>query len=53
MENVLLTGATGFVGRNLIKILINLGYNVRCIVMNKKHHWKLIFLSNKTDIGKM
>lgn len=32
MTNILLTGATGFIGRNLLKRLIDLGYNVRCIV---------------------
>lgn len=36
LTNVLLTGVTGFVGRNLLKRLIDLGYNVRCVV--RDHH---------------
>ena len=36
MENVLLTGATGFVGRKLLKESVDLGYKVRCIVRDKK-----------------
>lgn len=35
-DNILLTGATGFIGTNLLKRLIDSGYNVRCIIRNKK-----------------
>jgi len=31
-ESVLVTGATGFVGRNLVDALLNRGYAVRCLV---------------------
>ena len=31
-RNVLVTGATGFVGRNLVEALLNLGYSVTCLV---------------------
>lgn len=36
LKNILLTGAAGFVGRNLLERLVNRDYNVRCIVMDKK-----------------
>ena len=32
MMKILITGATGFIGRNLVKALYNEGYNVRCLV---------------------
>lgn len=35
MSQILVTGATGFVGRNLIPALISAGHNVRCAVAHK------------------
>ncbi|WDC83285.1 GDP-mannose 4,6-dehydratase [Caloramator sp. mosi_1] len=32
MKTVLVTGATGYVGSNLVKTLVNLGYNVHIVV---------------------
>lgn len=35
-NRILITGATGFVGKKLLKRLVSSGYKVRCIVRNKK-----------------
>jgi len=36
MKTVLLTGATGFVGRSLLYSLLNENINIRLLVRNKK-----------------
>ena len=42
--NVLLTGATGFVGRNILRVLTKRGYTVYCIVRRELDNHKNIFL---------
>jgi nucleoside-diphosphate-sugar epimerase len=37
MAKVLVTGATGFVGRHLVPALVALGHEVRCAVLRKVH----------------
>jgi nucleoside-diphosphate-sugar epimerase len=37
MYDILLTGATGFIGRNLAKELVEKGNNVRCLVRNSSN----------------
>jgi dihydroflavonol-4-reductase len=48
-RNVLVTGATGFVGRNLVEALLHRGYSVTCLVRNtsntrtlQKQHVRLV-----------
>jgi uncharacterized protein YbjT (DUF2867 family) len=36
MERVAITGATGFVGRHIVKELLNKGYQVYALVRNVK-----------------
>ena len=48
---ILLTGATGFVGKSLLKKLIDLGYEVTCLVRNKKKANKLKNLNVKFAFG--
>ncbi|WP_200871434.1 NAD-dependent epimerase/dehydratase family protein [Saccharicrinis fermentans] len=47
---VLLTGATGYVGKRLLPVLVQAGYQVVCCVRDKRrfspeHHWWIIWKS--------
>lgn len=46
MEKVFITGATGFIGGNLVKNLLKEGYEVKVLIRNKKqlepHLWKYL-----------
>jgi len=62
MKQVLLTGATGFIGRHAIRPLIERGFDVHCIyrstkpisVSNEKHvTWHQADLLNRNDIEKL
>lgn len=39
-KNILVTGASGFVGKTLVKHLINLNYNIKIISRNNKENYK-------------
>lgn len=41
MKKVLVTGAAGFVGAHLVKKLLDLGYEVHCIVRASTNRWRL------------
>lgn len=34
---ILITGATGFIGQNLVKLLLNKGYEIHCIIRNNSN----------------
>lgn len=34
---ILVTGATGFIGQNLVKLLLNKGYEIHCIIRNNSN----------------
>lgn len=40
-ENVLVTGATGFVGANLVRRLVKLNYNVSIIIRKSSNTWRI------------
>ena len=50
MKKILLTGATGFIGSNIYRLLINNGYEVDCIV--RKQDKKLSKESKTKEIEK-
>jgi len=50
-SNILLTGATGFVGRNLLGKLIYQGCNVRCIVRDRENSGSIKKLNPEIIIG--
>lgn len=50
MENVIVTGATGFVGSNLTKKLVELGYNVHIISRPTSTYENLEEVKSKIDI---
>jgi len=51
MKNTyLITGATGFVGSNIVRSLVNKGEKVSVITRNKKLNWRLSDISSKIDI---
>lgn len=49
-DNFLVTGATGFIGVNLVRELVKQGHNVNIIVRNKKLNWRLLDISQKINI---
>lgn len=51
-DNFLVTGATGFIGANLVKKLVSLGQNVNVIVRDKKLNWRLHDIADKINILK-
>ena len=51
MKNAfLVTGATGFIGANLVRELVKLGQHTSIIVRDKKLNWRLYDIANKIDI---
>lgn len=51
MKNTfLVTGATGFIGANIVRELVKLNQHVCIIVRNKKLNWRLEDIANKIDI---
>ncbi|MDO8659063.1 MAG: SDR family NAD(P)-dependent oxidoreductase [Candidatus Parcubacteria bacterium] len=51
MKNTfLVTGATGFIGANIVRELVKLGQHTSIIVRNRKLNWRLHDISNKIDI---
>lgn len=46
----LVTGATGFIGANLVRELVKLGQHTSIIVRDKKLNWRLYDIANKIDI---
>lgn len=52
MKNVIITGATGFVGSHLCKKLFELGYNVHIISRHSSSYENLKALKNKINIFK-
>ncbi|MCL2646590.1 MAG: NAD(P)-dependent oxidoreductase [Phycisphaerales bacterium] len=49
-KKAIVTGATGFLGRHLVKRLHTLGWEVHCIVRAESQHHDLIELLNKRQI---
>lgn len=49
-ENYLVTGATGFVGANLVRALIKNNKKVSILTRNKNSNWRLEDISNKLTI---
>lgn len=49
-EKFLITGASGFIGSNIVRKLIGLHQKVSIIVRNKNLNWRLKEVSNKVDI---
>ena len=46
----LVTGATGFIGANLVRELVKLGQHTSIIVRDKKLNWRLYDIAHKIDI---
>lgn len=49
-DNFLVTGATGFIGSNLVRKLVNFGQNVNVIVRDKKLNWRILDIAGKINI---
>lgn len=49
-DNFLVTGATGFIGSNLVRKLVNFGQNVNVIVRDKKLNWRISDITDKINI---
>ncbi len=49
-DNFLITGATGFIGVNLVRELVRQGHNVNVIVRNKRLNWRLWDISQQISI---
>ena len=43
---ILVTGATGFIGKNLVKRLVSKGFSVTCLVRNESKKDDILFLKN-------
>lgn len=51
MKNTfLVTGATGFIGANIVRKLVKLGQRISIVVRDRKLNWRLHDISNKIDI---
>lgn len=51
MKNAfLVTGATGFIGANIVRELVKLGQHTSIIVRNRKLNWRLHDIASKIDI---
>jgi len=50
MESYLITGATGFVGANIVRRLVTEGKNVHVLVRDSKLNWRLSDISSKLNI---
>lgn len=51
-DNFLVTGATGFIGSNLVRKLVNLGENVNIIARDLKLNWRLQDIAHKINVFK-
>lgn len=49
-DNFLVTGATGFIGANLVRELVSLGENISIIVRDNKLNWRLSDIANRINI---
>lgn len=49
-DSFLVTGATGFIGANLVRELVSLGQNVNVIVRTSKLNWRISDLADKINI---
>lgn len=49
MKKILLTGATGYVGNHLLRVLEHQNYHVRCLVRSKRAHLKDQVVGNVLD----
>jgi len=49
-DNFLVTGATGFIGANIVIELVRQGHNVSVIVRNKELNWRLADISQNINI---
>lgn len=49
-NNFLVTGATGFVGSNLVRKLVSLGQIVSVIVRDRKLNWRISDIADKVNI---
>lgn len=50
MNKYLVTGATGFIGSNLVRSLVKRGHKVSIITRNKKLNWRLSDLTSDLEI---
>lgn len=50
MMNVLLTGATGYIGKRLLPVLVNMGYHVICCVRDKNRFHPEESLKGSIDV---
>lgn len=46
---ILITGATGFIGQNLVELLLNKGYEIHCIIRNNSN---ILNIDNRAKIFK-
>lgn len=49
-DNFLVTGATGFIGANLVRELVSLGQNINVIVRDRKLNWRIADIADKMNI---
>lgn len=49
-DNFLVTGATGFIGANLVRELVSLGQKTNVIVRDRKLNWRISDISDKINI---
>lgn len=49
-EKVLITGAGGFIGANITRRLLDLGYEIHALVHNRNNLWRLADITGKLNI---
>jgi nucleoside-diphosphate-sugar epimerase len=49
---VFLTGASGFIGSHVARLLVNRGYDVLALVLPNETHWRLADINGKINMVK-